>query len=171
MAASVLGEHELRPQIPDQGEDVARSTGRILQRIQPALPAHGICEQSAGYPDHQHHYRSAHRRLRIYHQFLGYRRPTQRPIVGPVPVLGATLTMRRAAVLARRIEPLSFLIMIRTSGFRLPFALLLFSFCASAQWDDGLLKPYVIDHRGATTSPADVSFLHDTPAGKDGFRS
>lgn len=40
---------------------------------------------------------------------------------------------------------------------------------AQAQWDDGLLKPYVIDHRSATSSPADVSFLHDAPAGKDGF--
>jgi hypothetical protein len=45
----------------------------------------------------------------------------------------------------------------------LPFAY------AQAQWDDNLLKPYVIDHRAATTSPADVSFLHEAPAGKDGF--
>src|ERR1039458_4268236 len=42
---------------------------------------------------------------------------------------------------------------------------------AQTQWDDSLLKPYVMDHRAATTSPADVSFLHDAPAGKDGFRS
>ncbi len=40
---------------------------------------------------------------------------------------------------------------------------------AQAPWDDSLLKPYVIDHRGASSSPADVSFLHDAPAGKDGF--
>ncbi len=38
-----------------------------------------------------------------------------------------------------------------------------------AQWDDSLLKPYVIDHRNATSSPADLSFLHDAPAGKDGY--
>lgn len=50
--------------------------------------------------------------------------------------------------------------------FRLHFATavaLVFP-CAAAQaqqpqWDDNLLKPYVIDHRAATTSPADVSFL------------
>ena len=40
---------------------------------------------------------------------------------------------------------------------------------AQTPWDDSLLKPYVIDHRGASSSPADVSFLHDVPAGKDGF--
>ena len=40
---------------------------------------------------------------------------------------------------------------------------------ASAQWDDRLLKPFVMDHRAATTSPADVSFLLEAPAGKDGF--
>jgi hypothetical protein len=40
---------------------------------------------------------------------------------------------------------------------------------AQVQWDDSLLKPYVIDHRAATSSPADVSFLHDAPAGKDGY--
>ena len=40
---------------------------------------------------------------------------------------------------------------------------------AQPQWDDSLLKPYAMDHRAATTSPADVSFLHDAPAGKDGF--
>src|ERR1700753_2727708 len=50
-------------------------------------------------------------------------------------------------------------------------ALLSLPFCCLAQttWDDSLLKPFVIDHRAATTSPADVSFLHDGPAGKDGF--
>jgi hypothetical protein len=40
---------------------------------------------------------------------------------------------------------------------------------ALAQWDDGLLKPYVMNHRAADSSPADLSFLHDAPAGKDGF--
>jgi hypothetical protein len=40
---------------------------------------------------------------------------------------------------------------------------------ALAQWDDGLLKPYVMNHRAAASSPADLSFLHDAPAGKDGF--
>ena len=40
---------------------------------------------------------------------------------------------------------------------------------AFAQWDDGLLKPFVMDHRAATASAADVSFLLDAPAGKDGF--
>jgi hypothetical protein len=38
-----------------------------------------------------------------------------------------------------------------------------------AQWNDSLLKPFVIDHRSAGASPADVSFLLDAPAGKDGF--
>ncbi len=38
-----------------------------------------------------------------------------------------------------------------------------------AQVDDSLLKPYVINHRAAGSSPADVSFLLDPPAGKDGF--
>ena len=40
---------------------------------------------------------------------------------------------------------------------------------ALAQWDDNLLKPFVMDHRAAAASPADVSFLLDAPAGKDGF--
>jgi hypothetical protein len=40
---------------------------------------------------------------------------------------------------------------------------------ALAQFDDGLLKPYVMNHRAATSSPADLSFLHDAPAGKDGY--
>jgi len=38
-----------------------------------------------------------------------------------------------------------------------------------AQWDDSLLRPFVMDHRDAKVSPADVSFLLDGPAGKDGF--
>jgi len=55
--------------------------------------------------------------------------------------------------------------------FQASFAALLFSLPCLAQspWDDNLLKPFTIDHRAATSSPADVSFLHDTPAGKDGF--
>jgi len=40
---------------------------------------------------------------------------------------------------------------------------------AFAQWDDTLLKPFVMNHRAAAASPADVSFLLDAPAGKDGF--
>ncbi len=47
--------------------------------------------------------------------------------------------------------------------------LFLISPAALAQWDDGLLKPFVMDHRRATVSPADVSFLLDAPAGKEGF--
>jgi len=46
---------------------------------------------------------------------------------------------------------------------------LVFSLPAFAQWDDNLLKPFVMDHRAAAASPADVSFLLDAPAGKDGF--
>jgi hypothetical protein len=55
-------------------------------------------------------------------------------------------------------------------GFRKrPLLLLLLSMPAFAQWDDGLLKPFVMDHRSVGASPADVSFLLDAPAGKDGF--
>jgi hypothetical protein len=57
--------------------------------------------------------------------------------------------------------------------FRLRFvavaAVFAFSGLAQVQWDDSLLRPYVIDHRAADSSPADVSFLHEAPAGKDGF--
>ena len=38
-----------------------------------------------------------------------------------------------------------------------------------AQWDDNLLKPFVMNHRAGGASPADVSFLLDAPAGKNGF--
>ena len=38
-----------------------------------------------------------------------------------------------------------------------------------AQWDDSLLRTYVMNHRAAAQSPADVSFLLDAPAGKHGF--
>lgn len=51
----------------------------------------------------------------------------------------------------------------------LPSLLLLIPTAARAQWDDGLLKPFVMDHRAAGASPADVSFLLDAPAGKHGF--
>ena len=58
--------------------------------------------------------------------------------------------------------------MTRPSVFRL-LAALAAVLPAFAQWDDGLLKPYVMNHRAAGSSPADLSFLHDAPAGKDGF--
>ncbi len=50
-----------------------------------------------------------------------------------------------------------------------PILVFFLSTAAFAQWDDGLLKPFVMDHRGAGASPADVSFLLDAPAGKAGF--
>ena len=56
----------------------------------------------------------------------------------------------------------------RTIGFLSPL-LLLSSTGAFAQWDDGLLRPFVMDHRHGASSPADVSFLLDAPAGKNGF--
>jgi hypothetical protein len=40
---------------------------------------------------------------------------------------------------------------------------------ANAQTDDTLLKPYVMNHRAGGSSPADLSFLQEAPAGKDGF--
>jgi hypothetical protein len=40
---------------------------------------------------------------------------------------------------------------------------------AFGQWDDALLKPFTMDHRGGAGSLADVSFLLARPAGKDGF--
>ena len=52
---------------------------------------------------------------------------------------------------------------------RLLFVSVLTSACALAQWDDGLLKPFVMNPRAAGASPADLTFLHDAPAGKDGF--
>jgi hypothetical protein len=49
----------------------------------------------------------------------------------------------------------------------LPFLIPTF---ALAQWDDSLLKPFVMNHRESIASPADLSsLLHDAPAGKDGF--
>lgn len=46
---------------------------------------------------------------------------------------------------------------------------LLMSAGAFGQWDDSRLKPFVMDHRGGGSSAADLSFLLDAPAGKDGF--
>lgn len=40
---------------------------------------------------------------------------------------------------------------------------------AGAQSDDSLLKPFVMDHRRSANSLVDLSFLHDAPAGKEGF--
>jgi hypothetical protein len=40
---------------------------------------------------------------------------------------------------------------------------------AFAQWSDSLLEPFAMNHRSAGASPADVSFLLDAPAGKQGF--
>lgn len=40
---------------------------------------------------------------------------------------------------------------------------------AQVKFDDSRLRPFVIDHRSAGASPADVSFLLDKPAGKEGF--
>jgi hypothetical protein len=47
--------------------------------------------------------------------------------------------------------------------------LCLLSASAFGQWDDARLKPFVMDHRNGASSLADVSFLLDAPAGKDGF--
>ena len=47
--------------------------------------------------------------------------------------------------------------------------LCLLSAAAFGQWDDTRLKPFVMDHRNGASSLADVSFLLDAPAGKDGF--
>ncbi len=40
---------------------------------------------------------------------------------------------------------------------------------AAGGWDGSLLRPFVMNHRSAAASRADVSFLLDPPAGKDGF--
>ena len=52
---------------------------------------------------------------------------------------------------------------------RAALAAWLFAGVAFAQWDDQLLKPFAMNHRAAASSPADLSFLSDGPAGKDGF--
>lgn len=46
---------------------------------------------------------------------------------------------------------------------------LLVSIAAAASWDDSLLKPFVMNHRESRASLADVSFLLEAPAGKEGF--
>ena len=56
-----------------------------------------------------------------------------------------------------------------TRKFQSLSLLLPISWSLLAQWNDGLLRPFVMDHRAAGSSPADVSFLLDEPAGKDGF--
>lgn len=53
---------------------------------------------------------------------------------------------------------------------RLSPAIALLTACtAFAQWNDSALRPFVMDHRRAAASPADLSFLLDPPAGKNGF--
>ena len=48
--------------------------------------------------------------------------------------------------------------------------LLLAIFCAAlASAQEIPMQPFVIDHASRTNSPADVSFLLDAPAGRDGF--
>ncbi len=41
--------------------------------------------------------------------------------------------------------------------------------CGFSQWDDSLLRPFVMDHRAANASSVDLSFLLEGPAGKEGF--
>jgi hypothetical protein len=55
---------------------------------------------------------------------------------------------------------------IRTTATSLVFFA---AVCAVAEWDDNLLKPFVVSHRDGAGSVADVSFLLDAPAGKNGF--
>ena len=54
---------------------------------------------------------------------------------------------------------------------RLTYLAVFFLACCAghAQWDDARLRPFVMNHRAAGASPADVSFLLQAPAGKDGF--
>jgi hypothetical protein len=49
------------------------------------------------------------------------------------------------------------------------FMVWLFMPTANAQTTDTLLKPYVMNHRAGGSSPADLSFLQEAPAGKNGF--
>src|ERR1700685_106787 len=49
------------------------------------------------------------------------------------------------------------------------FLLFVISVSAFAQWDDSLLKPFVMDYWHGEHSLVDLSFLHETPAGKGGF--
>jgi hypothetical protein len=57
---------------------------------------------------------------------------------------------------------------IQTAVFRASLIVLL-AVSAKSQWDDSLLKPFVMNHRAGAYSLADVSFLLDAPAGKGGF--
>ena len=50
-----------------------------------------------------------------------------------------------------------------------PFMGCLVMATANAQTSDTLLKPYVMNHRAPGSSPADLSFLQQAPAGKNGF--
>lgn len=52
---------------------------------------------------------------------------------------------------------------------RVCLALCLLPASAFAQWNDSLLKPFVMNHRAAGASPADMSFLLEAPAGRNGF--
>jgi hypothetical protein len=48
-------------------------------------------------------------------------------------------------------------------------ALVFLCWAAPVAWEDSSLKPFVMNHRAAGDSRADVSFLLSAPAGKDGF--
>jgi len=50
-----------------------------------------------------------------------------------------------------------------------PAIVLLMASAAAAQWNDGALRPFAMNHRHAGSSPVDLSFLLDAPAGKSGF--
>jgi len=52
--------------------------------------------------------------------------------------------------------------------FRLSLPVLL-AIGALAQWDDGLLRPFVMNHRSPGPRAVNLSFLLDPPAGKSGF--
>lgn len=41
--------------------------------------------------------------------------------------------------------------------------------CAFSHWDNSLLRPFVMNHWKTSGSIIDLSFLHEGPAGKDGF--
>lgn len=48
-------------------------------------------------------------------------------------------------------------------------AFLFLPLCAVSQWNDSLLKPFVMDYRRGVRPVVDLSFLNDAPAGKGGF--
>src|SRR5262249_18750330 len=68
-------------------------------------------------------------------------------------------------------HPDSFASLLAMTRFRPLSALAMLFLPATtlAQWNDSLLKPFVMNHRAAAASPADVSFLLDAPAGRTGF--